>query len=533
MAAPAILKIDIIADATKALRAMGLVESKASGTGSKLSGLGKGLVGAIGTTAILAFGKASVAAAEESAVSTARLENVFRQMGDTTGTAAKAAEDYAGVLSRKIGVDDDSIMAAQAQLATFGAVSNATARTAGVFDRATTAAADLAAAGFGTLDTNAVQLGKALQDPTKGLTALAKSGVTFTDQQKAQIAAMQQSGDVLGAQNVVLKAVEGQVGGTAAATATGSAKMQVAYGELQETIGTKLLPVVSSLTTFLSDNMGMLIPLGGAILAVVGAIKLYELGTKAAKVAQAAWNVVQVIFNVIMSANPIMLVVIAIAALIAAVILAYQRVGWFRAFVQAAMAAVVVAFTSIRNAAAAVFSWISGHWPLILAILTGPFGLAVLAITRNWDAIKAVIQRFVDWLRGIVSTVAGIASSIGNALKAPINAFISGWNAIQLTVPGVSLPFGKSIGGFTVGLPDIPHLATGGTVLATGLAVVHRGETFSGVGRSSSSSAPNVTINVNTTGLGARAPDIQRAVVDALHQYTTRNGPLTAPIVAA
>ena len=73
-------------------------------------------------------------------------------MGDTTGEAAKAAEGYAASLSKKIGVDDDSIIAAQAQLVTFGAVSDETARSAGIFDRATAAAADLAAKGFGSLD---------------------------------------------------------------------------------------------------------------------------------------------------------------------------------------------------------------------------------------------------------------------------------------------------------------------------------------------------------------------------------------------
>lgn len=529
MAGPATIRIDIIADATKALRAMGLVETKAGGTGSKLTALGRGLTAAVGTTAVIAFGRAAVTAAEESAVATGRLESVFRSMGDTTGTAAKAAEQYASALSKKIGVDDELIMAAQAQLATFGNVSNAAARTAGVFDRATAAAADLAAAGFGTLDSNSVQLGKALQDPAKGLAALARSGVTFTDQQKAQIAAMQRSGDLLGAQQVVLKAVETQVGGTAAATATSSQKMQVAYGELQETIGNKLLPVVSTLTDFLTANMGILIPLGGAILTVVAAIKLYELGAKAAKVAQAVWNVVQIAFNAIMSANPIMLVVLAIAALVGAVILAYTKVGWFRAFVDASMRGVVTAFGWIRDAAVAVFQWISGHWPLLLAIITGPFGLAVLAITKNFDRIKSMLSGFIDFVRGIFDKVTGFASSIANALKGPINAVIRGWNGIEFKVPSVDIG-PVHFGGQTIGLPDIPQLARGGTVLATGLAVVHRGETFSGVGRSA---APTVTINVNTTGLGAQAPDIQRAVVDALRLYTSRNGPLAAPIVAA
>ena len=532
MAAPAILKIDIIADATKALKQMGLVETKAGGTGSKLSSLGKGIAGALGTAAVIGFGKASVQAAEDAAKSTARLDAVFAAMGDTTGEASKQAQDYASKLSKQIGVEDDVIMAGQAVLATFGNVSNATGRAAGIFDRATAAAADLAAAGFGTLESNRVQLGKALNDPVKGLTALAKSGVTFTEQQKEQIAAMQQSGDLLGAQNVVLSAIEGQVKGTAAATATGTDKMKVAYGELQESVGTKLLPVIQTLSIFLADNMDKLIPLGAAILAVVGAIKLYELGAKAVKVAQAAWNVVQVVFNAVMSANPHGLVVIAIAALVAAVILAYNKVGWFRAFVDGAMRGVVTALNWIRDAAAGVFNWISSHWPLLLTILTGPFGAMVAVIIKNWDTIKAHIQGFVDWLRGLISTVAGIASSIANAVKGPINAVIRAWNGIQFTVPSVDVG-PVHFGGQTIGMPDIPQLATGGAVLRTGLAIVHRGETFSGVGRSMSSSSDRTTvnINVNTTGLGAQAPDIQRAVVDALRQYTSRNGPLASPII--
>jgi len=323
------------------------------------------------------------------------------------------------------------------------------------------------------------------------------------------------------------------VGGTAAATATNSDKMKVAYGELQETIGNKLLPVVNTLTGFLTDNMDILVPLAASIAGVVAAVKLYELGTKAAKIAQQAWNVVQLIFNAIMSANPIMLVVLAIAALVAAVIIAYQKVGWFRAFVDGAMRGIVTAFGWIRDAAAAVFTWISQHWPLLLAILTGPFGAMVAIIIKNWDTIRQAIQGFVDWLRGLIDTVAGIARQIGGAMKGPINAIIRAWNGIEFKVPAVDVG-PVHFGGQTIGLPDIPLLAAGGTVLRTGLAVVHRGETFSGVGRTSSGQGgQTVNITVNATGLGAQAPDIQRAVVDALRIYTSRNGPLTAPIVAA
>ena len=208
MAVPAKLSIIIDADATKAVSGMKDATDAASGVTGSLKSLGKIVGPAVGTAAVVGFGKASVTAAQESAVATARLDQIFSSMGDTTGEASKAAQDYASSLSGRIAVEDEAIMAGQAQLATFGAVSSESARMAGIFDRATAAGADLAAAGFGSIDSNAVQLGKALEDPAKGMTALAKSGVTFTDAQKDQINAMQESGDLLGAQKILLGAVE-------------------------------------------------------------------------------------------------------------------------------------------------------------------------------------------------------------------------------------------------------------------------------------------------------------------------------------
>jgi hypothetical protein len=576
MAAPATLKIDIIADATKALKAMGLVEDKAGS--SKLSGLGKTIAGALGTAAIVSFGKASVTAAQESAVATARLDSVFAAMGDTTGKASKAAQDYASSLSAKIGVDDEAIMAGQAQLATFAAVSDATARQAGIFDRATAAGADLAATGFGSIESNAVQLGKALQDPTKGLAALGKSGVTFTDAQKESIKAMQKSGDLLGAQKVVLGAVESQVKGTAEATATSTAKMSVKFGELQETIGNKLLPVIDTAVGFFTKYMDLLIPLGGIILGVVLAVKAYELASNLAAVAQGVWNAVQVVFNAVMAANPIFLVVLAIAALVAGIVIAYNKVGWFRDFVDAAWDDVVKAFDILKDAAMAVFNWIKQNWPLLLAILTGPFGVAVLLIVNNWDSIKAgatevwqwvkdkfdallsffqglgskvgdAIGAVVDWIKkpiqaaiemydavkgkfddlvsflgGLVDKIGGVVGRIVSALKAPINAFIDGWNNLSFSVGGGSV-FGIDIPKISVDTPNIPRLAQGGTVLRTGLALVHAGEQFSGVGKTFGAQTV-INLHVTTTGLGADSPQIQRAVVNAIRGHVGRNGPL-------
>jgi len=585
MAAPAILKIDIIADATKALRGLQDTEEGAKGISSSIGSLGKVVGGALAGVGLASFGKASVDAATESAVANARLEAVFASMGDATGQAAKAAEDYAGALSKRIGVDDEVIQAGQAQLATFGAVSDATARQAGIFDRATAAGADLAAAGFGSIESNAVQLGKALQDPEKGMTALAKSGVTFTDAQKDQIKALQDSGDLLGAQKIVLAAVEGQVKGTAAATVTSQQKATVAYGELQETIGGKLLPVVNTAMDLFTRYSGIILPLVGVIAGLVVVTQAWALMQTVASVATGVWTGVQAAFNVVMALNPIALVVIGIVALIAIIVLAYQKVGWFRDGIDALWQGIQTAFDAILGIVRGVFGWVSDNWPTLLAILTGPIGIAVLLITKNWDTLKDAaramvgwvsdrfqdlvgfvsrvaetiggimqgiwaairlpmdaatamvdwvtgkFQALVDFLRGIVDTVGGLAGRIAEGLKGPINGVIRAWNNLEFSIPRVEVAGITVFPGASFGTPNIPTLARGGQVLRTGMALVHEGETFSGVGRSLGGTVVNVTIQ--HTGLGVDSPQLQRDVVAAIRGYVGRNGPLGVPIVGS
>jgi hypothetical protein len=113
----------------------------------------------------------------------------------------------------------------------------------------------MAAAGFGSVTSNAVQLGKALEDPIKGITALAKSGVTFTADQKELIKTLVETNRIAEAQDIILAAVETQVGGTAEATANASDKIKVAWSQLQENLGQKLLPAFESFSNFLIDKL--------------------------------------------------------------------------------------------------------------------------------------------------------------------------------------------------------------------------------------------------------------------------------------
>ena len=247
-------------------------ESKLANFGKKAAvGIGVG----VGAAAVL--GTKLISAGEAASTSNARIENIAESMGlftkEITGLDDGAQRvtdrlvDLANATARQTGVDQNSIKATQAKLLTFAELGQTADEAGAQFDRATMAALDLAAAGFGTAEGNAVQLGKALNDPIKGLASLSKSGVTFTDEQKDLIASLVEGGDVMAAQTMVLEAIEQQVGGTAAATADASDRMRVGFSQLMENVGGKLLPVFEKFVGFMLDKV---MPAVDRIIAVFG-----------------------------------------------------------------------------------------------------------------------------------------------------------------------------------------------------------------------------------------------------------------------
>lgn len=195
---------------------------------------------------LVKFGADSISAAQNVEQANNRLEQVAKSMnlfGAETSKVTQKLIDFAESNEVLLGVDGELIKATQAKLLTFKELAKTADDVGGSFDRATMAALDLAAAGFGSAESNATQLGKALQDPIKGLTALTRSGVTFTAAEKEKIKALVASGQILEAQNQILSAIETQVGGTAEATAKASDRMKLAFENILESVGAQLLPV--------------------------------------------------------------------------------------------------------------------------------------------------------------------------------------------------------------------------------------------------------------------------------------------------
>jgi phage-related protein len=228
-------------------------EGAIGGLGRQLKGLGTVLAAAFSFAAVGQFAKDSIVAAEAVREANNRLGAVAKSMGifgTETDAVTQRLVDYAEANELTLGTDAEVIKQTQAKLLTFKGLADTADDTGSSFDRATKAAIDLAATGFGSAESNATALGKALNDPVKGITALARSGVTFTDQEKEKIKSLKESGDLLGAQNIILGAIETQVGGTAEATATSSEKMKLGFDNIKEAVGERLLPLFDTFANF-------------------------------------------------------------------------------------------------------------------------------------------------------------------------------------------------------------------------------------------------------------------------------------------
>ena len=254
------ITVSITGNAGPLKKAVGEADTSLGKLGASVGKMGK--LAAIGfaaaATAGVLLGKKLISAGEAAATSNARIAQINESMG-LFGDQAKAVTDrlvkLAEATARNTGVDQNAIKLTQAKLLTFGELAKTAGELGGQFDRATAAAIDLAAAGFGEASANAVQLGKALQDPIKGITALAKSGVSFTESEKLRIETLVESNKIGEAQQLILAAIETQVGGTAAATANASDKMKVVFSQLLEQLGGALLPIFERFTSFLVETV--------------------------------------------------------------------------------------------------------------------------------------------------------------------------------------------------------------------------------------------------------------------------------------
>lgn len=230
------------------------LSSATEGAKTHLS-LFKVAAGAVAGSGLVKFLGDSIAEARESQKVNAQTAAVLKSTGGAAKITAGQIGDLANKISLKTGIDDEQIQSSENMLLTFTNVRNEVGKGNDVFSQATQVVTDMSVALGQDSKNSAIQLGKALNDPIKGITALQRVGVTFTEQQKAQIATMVKSGHTLDAQKVILKELTKEFGGSAAAQATAGEKAKVAWKNVEEQVGTALLPVLDKLGTFVSGTL--------------------------------------------------------------------------------------------------------------------------------------------------------------------------------------------------------------------------------------------------------------------------------------
>ena len=213
------------------------------------------LAAAVGGFSFAAFATSAVEAFMEAEDAAAQLQRVLESTNFAAGFNAVQINEFAADLQKTTRFEDDAIAKGMALLATFTNIKGDN------FKAATTAALDLSTVMGTDLQASITQIGKALNDPIKGITALSRVGVSFSEEQKAKIKELVGVGKLQEAQLVILAELSKEFGGQASAAANTTAgrlaQLNNAWGDIKETIG-ELVVNVLDLNGLFGDGTGTL-----------------------------------------------------------------------------------------------------------------------------------------------------------------------------------------------------------------------------------------------------------------------------------
>jgi len=248
-------------------------------------GIVGGLKGALGPVAgvmagvfaagsIVSWGKEQIDSLKRIETLNAQSASAIKATGSAAGVTSQHIQDLTGALENSTATEAESIQEGANLLLTFKNIKNEAGDGNDVFDQTTRIMTDMARAMGTDVKGGAIQLGKALNDPVKGISALSRVGVTFTDDQKKMIQSMVDAGDTMGAQKVILNELNSEFGGAAAAyAATYAGKVDLlghAWGTFGETLFQNVTPalgwVASGLTGLLNN---VLTPMAGQVSAAL------------------------------------------------------------------------------------------------------------------------------------------------------------------------------------------------------------------------------------------------------------------------
>jgi len=431
------------------------------GAGAKSAfALKKAMLPAIGVLGGLATG---LGLATKAAVEDQKAQDLLAQQLRTSAMATDDViaqnEQFISSMSISKSVADDELRPAMANLVrSTGSVE--------VAQNLMSTALDIAAATGKDLETVTMALGKAANGQTAALTKLDPS-------LKGVIDSSSTLDDITGALSVSF----GGAADVAAKSYEGRMKsMKIAMDETKESIGAALLPALQKLLEILQpvakwaqENTTLFLIVAGTVGGLAAAIVVANVAIKAWTVATQVATAAQTLFNFVMSANPIALVILAIVAFVAALVVLYNKFEVVRTVVNTVFNAIKVGVTTSLD-------FLTNYFEGVLNIYKNIFN----AIAKLWNnTIGKLSFKFPDW------------------------------------VPG----FGGK--GFSV--PNIPMLAEGGIVNSPTLAMIGEKGPEAVVPLNRNSGVGGITVNVNG-GLSTSA-EIGQAVVNAIRAYNRSAGP--------
>lgn len=369
------LRIDVSADTVQFDKGMSGVQRALANAGKRFEALGAKAadwgkkLSVAASLPLAGIAAASIKGAQAQAAAMAQVDAAIKSMGNAAKLSSADLSSFADQLELKSLFDADQILkSSTANLLTFGNVAGDT------FKRAQQAAVDLATRMDGDLQAATLMVGKALNDPVKGLTALSRAGIQFTEQQKEQIKAMAAAGDTAGAQAIMLAELEKQFGGAAeaAAKADPMREVMVKLGQAGDVIGAKLLPLIPPITaaivglldafSSLSPEMQTFVVGAGAVAAAVG---------------------------------PILVAVGGMVSGFGALLPLLAKLGPVFSIIQGALVAVIPLIWGAVKAMAAMALTPVGAVITAIALAVG----AVYLAWKNWDKIEPIVRNLYNGVK--------------------------------------------------------------------------------------------------------------------------------------
>jgi phage-related protein len=563
----------------------GLDQAEGALAGFKKSvlGIGAAIGAAFSVVAIGNFAKEAVLAAEGVQQANNRIAQIAKStalFGAETGAVTDRLVKFAEAQEMRLAVDAEVIKGVQGQLLTFKALGQSADDVGGIFDRTTEAAFNMAAAGFGSAEGNAIALGKAMENPTKGLTALRRSGTTFTEEQQELIKSLHASGDLLGAQELILAELESQYGGVAEATANASTKISLAFDNIKEQAGAVLLPIFAdlveglmpvleiigtelasafeALSPVLTNIVGLLpeliksfvpmIPIIGQLVGlflemVVAVLPLFVdlfnqllpvISELVPIIADAFMVAVEALLPVFMElVKALMPIVVALLPILADLIVSLAPV--FVRLINAVMPLIDMLLPLFIDLITFLTPLLLLVADILAVVLVGAVDLFVAAIEWLEPKLAAFGEFFSKLWFGIqtlfVKVINGLISNFENFINFFIdgfNAVIRGVNAVRRALKQDPLELAARVSFGRLEAPDLVPLAAGGIVMGPTQALIGEAgpEAVVPLNKMGSMGGTyNITVNA---GMGTNGAQVGEQIVNAIRKYERTSGPVFA-----